>query len=168
MEEFKAVNQKEERPTFLLVICILSWISIGFAFFGTVWRLLRGPLSSEVMNESKIEILNLVAEMRTNHMDSFADFFDKTIQMSEVYNNNHYSYYLMVLITLLVGGYGVYNMFIGKKIGFHLYIVYSILGSLIFYIFMPAIMVPNLLVMWSVFFSLMFIFMYAANLKWLK
>ena len=42
----------EERPKFLLVLCILTWVSTGFSLLAGVGRLIGGPLSAEKMKEA--------------------------------------------------------------------------------------------------------------------
>lgn len=158
----------EERPKFLLVLCILTWVSTGFSLLAGVGRLIGGPLSAEKMKEGKIEMLTLMNEMRENGMDSFAEFFAKTQHMTEVFNANHYGFYSLTVFNLLIGIAGAYLMYNAKKLGFHLYIIYSILGVSMVYFYLSPEQVPTLLTLWGAGISAIFIFMYSRNLAWLK
>jgi hypothetical protein len=163
----KELNQ-EERPTFLLVLCILSWISIGLGIILGLPRLFSGPLSAEKMKESRVEMLTMMNEMRENGLDGFAEIFEKIQHMTEVFNQHHYAVHTLTFIILLVGLSGVWFMYQGKKLGFHVYIIYSILGIAHVYFFLSPSQVPSILTIWGVLISTAFILMYSRNLHWLK
>ncbi|MGJ8661508.1 MAG: hypothetical protein ACSHXL_05695 [Bacteroidota bacterium] len=166
MEEY--TKEHNQRPQMLLVLCILSWISIGFSFLTNLLALLRGPFSPEQMEESKANMLGLVKEIENSGMDSFADMFSKVQHMAEVYNANHYAFYTFSILIFAVGLYGVIQMFIGKKIGFHLYIIYSILAVVQVYFFLTPAEIPNSITIIGVIISALFIFLYSRTLNWMK
>ncbi|MBU2018108.1 MAG: hypothetical protein KJ941_00560 [Bacteroidetes bacterium] len=168
-EQFLTNNEPlQERPKGLLVLAILSWVNIGFSLITGLIKWLSGPLSSTQMKESKVEMLTLMNEMKDNGMDSFHDFFSKVLHLTEVFNQQHYYVYGLTVLFLIVGLLGVYFMFIGKKLGFHLYIIYCILTTLHVYFFLAPSEVPTLMTIWSIILSGLFIFLYSRHLSWLK
>jgi hypothetical protein len=162
------MNNQKERPQTLLVLCILSWTSIGFSLITSVVSFFRGPISPERMEEAKGDMLSLISEATSSGMESIADIFSKLQHMTEVYNANHYSFYGLSIIVLLVGLGGVVWMFLGKKQGFHLYIAYSLLSVIQIYLFLVPAEIPSVLTLFGLLFSGLFIFLYSRNLSWMK
>lgn len=171
METFESIDnpnsQKAPRPTFLTVLCILSFIFIGFSFaFGLV-GLFGGPLSEEQMLEQKVELTKSADEMRSLEMDSFAEMMEKIQRMSESINANFYASSILQVLVMGLGLYGVLLMWKGKKLGFHLYIAYSLLSIIQIYFFVSPADIPSFVVIWNLIISAIFVFMYSRNLKWL-
>ncbi len=166
MEEY--TEKEQERPQMLLVLCILSWISIGFSLITNVFALARGPFTVEQMEDTRANMLGLVNEIQSNGMDSLAEMFSKIQHMTEVYNANHYAFYFSAILIFAIGLVGVIQMFNGKKLGFHLYIIYSILAVTQVYFFMSPQEIPSAITVIAVVFSALFIFLYSRNLSWLK
>jgi len=162
------MNNQKERPQMLLVLCILSWVSIGFSLITNVISFFRGPISSERMGEAKGDMLSLINEAKSSGMDLIADVFTKLQHMTEVYNANHYSFYGLNIIVLLIGLGGVVWMFLGKKQGFHLYIGYSLLSVIQIYFFLIPSEIPSAFTILGLLFSGLFIFLYSRNLSWMK
>lgn len=172
METFESIDNptshKAPRPTFLTVLCILSFIFIGFSFaFGLV-GLFGGPLSEEQMLEQKVELTKSADEMRSLEMDSFAEMMEKIQRMSESINTNFYASSILQVLVMGLGLYGVLLMWKGKKLGFHLYIAYSLLSIIQIYFFVSPSDIPSFVVIWNLIISAIFVFMYSRNLKWLS
>lgn len=152
----------------LLVLCILSWIYTGLGLITSLMGLLRGPLSAEKMKEVKVNLLGLLKETEALESDVVTDMVAKSIRITEVQNQHHYAVYSLTLLVILIGIYGVYNMFQGKKIGFHLYIIYSLLSVTQIYFFMKVSEVSTVSAIFGFVLSGLFIFLYSRNLKWMK
>jgi hypothetical protein len=146
----------------------LSWVNIGFSLLTGTVKWLSGPLSSAEMKGTKVEMLTLMNEMKDNGMDSIYEFFSKVLHLTEVFNQQHYWVYGLTVLFLIIGLVGVYLMFVGKKTGFHLYIIYCLLTTVHIYFFLSPAEVPTLMTIWSIFISGLFIFLYSRHLSWLK
>jgi hypothetical protein len=157
-----------ERPKFLKVLCILSFVSIGVSILNGLLGMVKGPASSDEMLERKVELTKSVNEMNDLGMDGLADMLAKIERMSMSVNDAYYSVTFVALITALIGIYGVWNMWNGKKLGFHLYIIYSLLAVLQLYFFVSPNDIPTIIVVWNILISGGFIYMYSRNLNWLK
>jgi hypothetical protein len=68
---------------------------------------------------------------------------------------------------LLIGLLGALMMWQAKKLGFHLYIGYSLLAIIQIYFFVSPSDVPSFVVIWGLLMSVLFVFMYSRNLKWM-
>ncbi len=156
-----------KRPTFLKVLCILSFISIGFSTFSTLGSLIMGPEDEETMIEQKATMMESTAELREAGMNGLADLMDQIQRMSESLNEHFYAVTLSSLLTVVVGFFGVFMMWKGKKLGFHLYIVYNLIGLGNLYLFVNPADVPTFAVIWSLLLSTVFIVMYSRNLHWM-
>jgi hypothetical protein len=88
--------------------------------------------------------------------------------MSESVNQHFYANVSVSFLVLCLGIVGAVFMFVGKKSGFHLYIAYSLLAILQMYFFTSVANIPTVLVVMSLIFSALFIFLYAKNLSWMR
>jgi hypothetical protein len=159
---------KEERPTFLKVLCILSWISTGIALISGIINIISGPFSEEQMTDQKVEMIKSIDELRTLDMTGLADLFEKIQRMTESMNAQFYYVQFVSLIVVVLGVFGIFKMWNRSKLGFHLYIIYSLLSVLTVYLFVAPIDVPSIVVIINLVISAIFVFMYSRNLKWMK
>jgi len=166
--EHNEFQETPKRPVFLLVLCILSFISIGIGFITALFSLITGPSSEEVMRETKVQFTQQMSEMEGMGAHWASEIFRKLIHITEATNAAHYMYTLSTIIILLVGAFGVYMMLKGRKLGFHFYIIYSLLAAVQLYLFVDPKYIPTFMVVTSLFFSGIFVLLYALNLKHLK
>jgi hypothetical protein len=161
-------QQPAERPTFLKVLCILSFISIGLSFIFSLGSVFGGPQSEEEMVAQKVELLEANEELRDNGMDGFADMMEQMTRMNESINANFYMASVVSILALLIGFYGVFSMWQGKKLGFHLYIVYSLISVGQLYLFVSPADIPSIAIIFNLIVAGVFILLYSRNLHWMK
>lgn len=162
------IQEREPRPQFLNVISILSIINIGFSIIGNVLQLNHGPNSKDEMLQLKSEMLANIDKFEKLDFEYGVLLTRKLITMGEILNSSMYSFVFYSLIISIIGLFGVLKMRQGFKLGFHFYIVYSLLFVSANYLFVSAIYIPNLLLFLNLFIAGIFIFMYSRNLKWMK
>ncbi len=156
------------RPTYLTVICILSFIFIGFSFLFGILGIAEGPMNEEQLMESAVQITKSTDEMRSLDMEGFAVMIEQIGRMSVSINNHFYTNGLVSLVVIIIGLFGVIKMMQGHKLGFHLYIIYSLLSIAQLYIFVSPADIPSFVVIFNLVISGIFILMYSRNLKWLN
>jgi hypothetical protein len=161
-------QQPAERPTFLKVLCILSFISIGLSFIFSLGSVFGGPQSEEEMVAQKVELLEANEELRDSGMDGFADMMEQMTRMNESINANFYMASVVSILALLIGFYGVFSMWQGKKLGFHLYIVYSLISVGQLYLFVSPADIPSIAIIFNLIVAGVFILLYSRNLHWMK
>lgn len=166
--EQNEINSNEPRPVFLIVLCILSYIWIGFSLLFTLLSVSHGPSTKDEMISNKARISKSMNDMREAGMESWIPTFKKIEIMSEKLNENYYLMTAISVLALLLGLFGVISMWKGKKNGFHFYIIYSILASCQVYFFVSPDYVPTFLILLNLIISGLFVFMYSRNLHWLK
>lgn len=161
-------QQPVERPTFLKVLCILSFISIGLSLIFSLGSVLGGPQTEDEMVTQKVELLEANEELRDNGMDGFVDMMEQMTRMNESINANFYMASVVSILALLIGFYGVFSMWQGKKIGFHLYIVYSLISVGQLYLFVSPADIPSIAIIFNLIVAAIFILLYSRNLHWMK
>lgn len=161
-------EQVTKRPVFLTVLCILTFVATGIGFISSIVSLIGGPQSQDEMEAANAELIQASEEMRASGLDGLADMMDKIQRMTDAFNDHFYSVGLLSIITILIGLAGALLMWTGKKLGFHLYIIYNIIGIVQIYLFVSPADIPSFVVIWNVIIASIFIFMYSRNLKWMK
>ena len=164
-------NQEErgKRPIFLLVLCILTFVSTGFSLITNVSGLSAGPLTEDEILDRKAEIAEQIIEMESVGMgNSWIELMEKAGRMEILLNNQYYAVVSVNILLALIGLFGAIWMFRGRKIGFHMYIIYSLFSVGSLYLFMAPSDVPSVAVILSLVLSGVFILMYSRNLKWLR
>jgi membrane-associated HD superfamily phosphohydrolase len=161
-------NEKSARPAFLVVLCVLSYICLGYTVLAAIFQLIRGKQTAAEMALQNVQMNDLIEKLESANMDWYVDILQKTILMSKELNENFYAAFFVTILTLAIGLFGVIKMRKGYKLGFHMYIIYSLLGSAHVYLFVPVEIVPSIIIYFNVIFSGIFIFMYSRNLKWMK
>lgn len=166
--EQNEINSNEPRPGFLIVLCILSYVSMGYTFLVTLFQLLSGPASKDQMLAQKAVFMKSIRQFREVHADYLVDLFQKIIRMLEGVNQNFYFVQITTLLFAIIGVFGVVKMWKGAKLGFHVYIIYSILFIVQYYFILSPANIPSLIIITNIIVSGVFVFMYSRNLHWLK
>ncbi|MBC9812888.1 hypothetical protein H9Y05_10440 [Crocinitomicaceae bacterium CZZ-1] len=168
-EVLEQEERRQKRPVFLTVIGILSLINIGWSLLTNFFSLIGGPMNEEELEEAKIEMTKSINQVRgTEGMEWFEDFMRSIIDMMESTNTHHTMNVLTGILILLIGLVGVIFMLKGRKLGFHIYIVYSFLAAVQIYLFIAPSLLSNMIVIISLFLSGIFVLLYGLNLKWMK
>ena len=79
--EQQPVNEQKKRPKFLLVLCILTFISTGFEFLGSLLKLVSGPLNNDQMQSQLVSFQEEIDKMKEIGADSFVDSMQTSIRM---------------------------------------------------------------------------------------
>lgn len=162
------MNQEKSRPGFLTALCVLSFIATGLSLFFGVINLIGGKQNEEQMLNAKVAMTQSIGELKKLGMDSWVDMMEKLQAMTIDVNNN---FYLAAILTLLISGlglYGVFKMFKGFKIGFHMYIIYSLLSVAGVYLYVSPAHVPSFMIIVNIIISGLFVFLYSRNLHWMN
>ncbi|HIP36219.1 MAG TPA: hypothetical protein EYG85_05140 [Crocinitomix sp.] len=150
---------KEQRGSFLSVLCALTWVSTGLNAFTAIISLAGG----------KAKVQNTIVEseelLENTDNEIMYGVLEATIKQNYVILEVFYPFYLSTLIFAALGAYAAYLMYNLKKTGFYIYIAYSVLFSLHPYFFMNNIAYIELGVIFAFAISLLFIILYAVNLK---
>ena len=141
---FSTQNEIPKRPTFLTVICILTFISSGLGCISAVLT----PLFSDLM----IEFLK-----------STPNFDEAAMSQTIILLQAGWGFYLISFVLAACSLAGAVLMWNLKKIGFHFYAL-SNLGLL----FVPMLMLSMPISWEGILLTSSFIALYAFNFKFLK
>ncbi len=157
-----------KRPIFLTVLCILTFIALGFSSLSFLASLFSAAPTAVEIERSQAVFIDAANKLRSDHLMGFADIMEQMGQMTRHMLENANVQKLLTGLTLVAGLFGTLLMWQGKKMGFHLYVGYCILQFAMPYMLVPAEFVPLFIPISNGILSLIFIVMYSVNLKHLK
>ena len=169
VEDHNSKKGKKRSKT-LNFLLILSSIYIVMTFSATLQAVNSGPLSNNQIEEDTAEFYALVVELQKNGAGQELTNMVEVMIESSIYQNNEAFYLsnILRLIEFIVGGFGIVFMFQLRKIGFHLYILYSLLPIAIIYITIPQALIINLSIIVLVLIGGFFSLLYGSQLKHMK
>lgn len=161
-------KQSENRPRLLTVLCVLSFISLGFSALGILFSLIGGKPSADAIEQTYLRSLQNVSELRSRNMEGLASFFEQSAALAKYQQENYWQVMASNILVTTVGFLGVLYMLKGRKLGFHLYIWYSLLSVGISFLIIPSSMVQVPTVVMGLVLSGFFVFLYSKNLAWMN
>lgn len=168
-EENQIQESNKKRPTFLVFLAVLSFINLAFSFFGALFSFFTGPLSEEQMEAQKAQIYESISVLQSQGMDGFAEMFEKSILYAEYMNfEAFYLGNMSSFIIAIIGLVSVILMLRLNKVGFHLYVAYSLLPIVIMYAITPMNLISTFSVVAPLVISAIFCVLYGLNLKHMK
>lgn len=147
---------KEERGTFLLVLCILSWIFSGINFINVFFTFISG----ESKFAEKIDVL-----IEGTGVSFIDNAMVEAVPQLELILENFAGYHISNTLLFMIGILAVILMFKLKRIGFYMYIFYSILALFIQNYFLGELPTNSGTLYLSGFISVIFIILFALNFK---
>lgn len=169
---FSPVNEPQQepvkRPVLLTVLCILSFIVVGFGLLGSLLSLAGGEPSVQTIEKNCRKTMQLASDNRDQGLVFMADVLE---QMAEVTSYQQHNYWLVLLVNTVTSGTGfagVLMMFKGRRLGFHLYIIYSLLSFGGIFLIMPQSNDLFSSAIMSLIISGVFVLLYSRNLKWMN
>ncbi len=150
--------ETRERPTFLTVICILSFIAIGLGLLGQLFNFAFSPNPEEFI-EAQEQMEDLMAESEDN---PFGSFFSSIMSQSMGAIEHAKTLGIVNILGLILCLFGVIKMWNLKKVGFVPYIIGNLASPI------ASVVLVGLLggiAVFSFFFPILFIVLYGLNLK---
>lgn len=168
METLEDNDQKVKRPVLLTVLAILSLVSISFGLLGSILGILNGPPSAEELEVAMSAYSTNIAILEQAGEPYWVDVMTKMLKLISYTNANFYMNTIIELLAYIVGLSGVIMMLRGRKIGFHLYIIYSLIMVFSIYASAPVSEIPPFYFITLGTVALVFILLYSRTLKFLK
>jgi hypothetical protein len=167
-EQSDASGVKSKPPRFLFVLIILTWCNTGLAIISSLFTLLIGKPSVEEIKQSKVVLATSMNQMLEIKMYYLASLMQKIQYLTDAMYANFIGFHLVSLSVAAIGSVAALFMFQGKRLGFHLYIVYSLVYLAQTYLFVNPAFVPTEMLVINAFFAFIFILMYSRNLTFMK
>jgi pheromone shutdown protein TraB len=159
MEEKQAENVEQqqpatkERPTFLTVLCILSFIGVGLVVISNLVALIGGGVSKAIM-ESSEEVMQAMEAVE--EVPVVGESVSKIVSSASTIAAINIIAALVVLV-------GVFMMWSLKKTGYYIYIVGEI-APVIALIVLGGLL-GGFMAIFSSFIAILFIILYGLNVK---
>lgn len=164
MSEMNPAAAAPQRPTLLTVICILSFIAGLFSLWSGVQNAFTSK-PQEAVAEARTAMEEAMAQMGDQGTPMVQEMLESAITMAEKSAEHAKSIGYGEIILSLLSLFGVWNMWNLRKQGFWMYLLASIGGLLLPVFFLGGGLMTVLSVGIGGFISLVFIILYAVNLK---
>lgn len=154
----------QQRPTLLTVICILSFIAGAFG----LWSGYRNAFTSapqEAIEEARGKMEEAQAQMADANMPMMQEMLDSAIIMAEKAAEHAQEMGYGEILFALISLFGVWNMWNLKKMGFWIYLAATIGGLAMPMIFLGGGLMTIIGLGLGGLISVVFIILYAVNLK---
>ncbi|MFY7943065.1 MAG: hypothetical protein ACOVNZ_00705 [Crocinitomicaceae bacterium] len=168
MNDLKEPRKPSKIPQLLLVTGILSIIGTSMTILSGIRSLIAGKPKEEDITEVKLEMARSLEEARKNNINFLEDLIKNVQIMLDAMYENFIIYTLVASLVAGVGLAGAILMIRRKEIGFHLYIIYCFLYIAQSYLFVPPSNVPLIMVLFNIFVSGIFIYIYSRNINWFR
>ena len=167
INEFKQ-PQKSRIPQLLLVTGIISLLGTGSTILSSLMSIILGKPSQEEITESKLELAKSLEQVEKNDVQFLEELIRNLQIMLDAMYQNFFLYTFVAALVAGVGLSGIIFMFKRKELGFHLYIIYSLLYVAQSYLFVSPANVPLVLVITNLGISGIFIYIYSRSLNWFR
>ena len=166
----KNIKIEKERPTFLTVLCIITFIVSGFMFISNSYRAITYSQDKQLeYNEFEIEQTIEWAEMLSG--GESLPGLDEQIVMMELRQKeemeNHALLTIIGLLSIVLSLLGAFFMYRLRKLGFHLYTLSKVIALVPLLIFTLTSAIVWTLSIGAII-GAIFIFMYSRNLKYMN
>ena len=167
VDNFNDIESKPlKRPVFLTVLVILTWLWTGIMMMNSFTAMVNGPMDEEKMLDQELKAATSIVEMKDLGQDEFVYMIEMGLERMRYINNEaFYKNYLITLFIAIFGAFSAFLMWNKKKIGFHAYILYSLLFVAMAYFIYPIDMIVNIEIYMNLAISGLFVLLYSRNLK---
>ena len=150
------------RPNGLTALCILSWVWMAFSLLSVVTELNTGRLTEADIREQKIVILE---SQTPETIEMMPWVVVESIEMLYISRDNFSTMMIINFVALIIGLIGVFLMFQLRKIGFYMYIGYSIISIAYWLYYFNGMTFGWIIISTTAIFSALFIILYGTQLK---
>jgi len=150
------------RPNGLTALCILSWVWMAFSLLSVVTELNTGRLTEADIREQKIVILE---SQTPETIEMMPWVVEESIEMLYISRDNFSTMMIINFVALIIGLIGVFLMFQLRKIGFYMYIGYSIISIAYWLYYFSGMTFGWIIISTTAIFSALFIILYGTQLK---
>jgi hypothetical protein len=155
--ENQPVNEAPKRPQFITVLCILTFIGSGLAFIGAIWGYFSVKASAAMLESMGTmeggDSLGMMGGMQETMLKAVENAVPNMI---------------IGVVCSLICFYGALQMWKLKKIGFFIYSVGEITPAIAGFILGAGGMLGSMGAIVGLLFAIVWIVLYAVNLKHMK
>ncbi len=160
MEENNTGAEAPKRPTFITVLCILTWVGCGIGLIMNVLAFLAAKAASA--------FVGVANDMATAAADGMTAEGNAAVAAMNSSMTNIYIWLAGGIVGILLCLFGSIQMWKLKKMGFYIYVVGQVVGIAVPFIFPIAGTTGMGSMMMMLVFPIIFIVLYGINLKHMK
>ncbi|MDE5417864.1 hypothetical protein L3049_07570 [Labilibaculum sp. DW002] len=149
----------KQRPTLLTVLCILTFIGSGVNVFSNLMGMVMSPIKSFLGPEFFEMALQDIPE------EPVKKFVEQAFEMAQLAIDHIFEISLANFILYAASLTGAILMFQLKKLGFYIYASAQVLLLFVAPAFIGFNLFTNIGILFGSFFAILFIALYAVNLK---
>lgn len=165
---FEVQDNKPQRSTFLLVLCILTFIGSGWGILSSLFSLFTAGLMDGNMQMDQISSTMNHMEGSEGFASIFSNFMSSSMEMLQVTMMYAREIALMQMVLYVISLLGAILMFQLRRVGFYLYVAAQILLLFVLPYFAGFSTLVVVSMLFGAFWACSFILMYALNLKYMK
>lgn len=163
---FEEQPNKIQRPTFLLVLCILTFIGSGWSVLSNLFSLFTADMTNSTVQMEQYS--NMLGDMENGSASAFmSGFLNSSMEVLQVTAAHAHEIAIMQLVLGLISLIGAVLMFQLRRSGFYLYVSAQILALFVLPYFAGFSTLVVIGLLWSALISAIFIVLYALNLKFM-
>lgn len=163
---FEEQQNKLQRPTFLLVLCILTFIGSGWGTLSNLFSVFTAGLTDSSMQmEHYSSMLNSMDQGAGSAV--LSDILNSTMASLQATFVHAREIAVVSLVLSVISLLGAILMFQLRRLGFYLYTAAQILALFVLPYFAGFSMYVLIVMFFSGLISLLFIILYAVNLKYM-
>ena len=155
----------QARPTLLTVVCVIAFIMGAWGVFSGVKQITQD--SAVVLAKAQADMEQARADLGDNADGMAGRILESAMEITEKAAANAVPIGIAGIILALISLFGVWQMWNMKKSGFWLYVVAAIGGLIVPLVFLGGSMLALFSVGFGGFVSLIFIILFAVNLKYM-
>lgn len=163
---FEEKQNSPVRPTFLLVICILTFIGSGWSVLSNLFSIFTsGMMDSSLQMEQYSNMMgNIEGTASSSFLTGFLNSSMEVLQATAAHAREIAVMQLVLSVISLLGGIMMFQL---RRFGFYLYTAAQILALFVLPYFAGFSTLVVIGMLWSAFISLIFIILYAVNLRYM-
>ena len=156
-----------QRPTFLMVLCILTFIGSGWGVLSNLYSVFTsGFMDNATLHMEQYS--NMVNELEDQSSASFmSGFLNSSMEVLRATAEHAREIAILSLVLNLVSLLGCILMFQLRRSGFYIYTAAQVLMLFILPYFAGFSTLVIMGMLWSAFIAAIFVVMYALNLKYM-
>lgn len=161
--QFPPHSAPVKRPTLLTVICVIAFIMGAWGVYSGIRTITQDP--AEIMAKAQADLEQARADLGENAEGMAGQFLDSAMEITEKGLANAMPIGVAGIVLSLLGLLGVWYMWNLRKSGFWLYLLSTIGGLIVPLVYLGGSILALLSVGFGGFVSLVFIILFAVNLK---
>jgi hypothetical protein len=161
------MTEKITRPVFLTVLCILTFIGTSFVIVSNLIGLAMAPVVKGMTGMAESQMDQAMGEVSTD-APGFAPILQKLMGTGMAAMEHYTQIVLIKIVFAAIALFGAILMWKLKKTGFYLYSGAQVLLIASLFVILGGSGFAFLAILGTLFFSTLFIILYALNLKAMK